>query len=81
MVSIKTMLVVLFISAVSAKKQLCYCGDPEETQVICNLLAQTDVKFIDGGDCEVIDHNAAASFTMTCALSDKNRFGADCREP
>ncbi|EKD12315.1 uncharacterized protein L3040_003082 [Drepanopeziza brunnea f. sp. 'multigermtubi'] len=77
MVSIKTLLVVAFISLVSAKPQSCTCVDSDEAERLCSMLQNVKMLY---GRCLTANEKATAEFSTLCDQSDKNRFGAYCRD-
>ncbi|KAJ5047469.1 uncharacterized protein L3040_003293 [Drepanopeziza brunnea f. sp. 'multigermtubi'] len=67
MVSIKSLLTVLFISAVSATRQTCVCGEPSETKAVCDLFAQADAQWNGGTqECFVVNGDVGTSYRIKC---------------
>ncbi|KAI9048128.1 hypothetical protein LZ554_007923 [Drepanopeziza brunnea f. sp. 'monogermtubi'] len=65
MVSIKSLIMVFFISVVSATGETCTCGDAKQTKALCDTIS--NASFQSGGErCTLPDSAAIAAFRQNC---------------
>ncbi|EKD19045.1 uncharacterized protein L3040_006535 [Drepanopeziza brunnea f. sp. 'multigermtubi'] len=65
MVSVKSLIMALFISAVSAQGQSCTCGDSSTTQALCGTISTASFNSV-AGRCNLPTINAANTFRQNC---------------